>query len=351
MLMTASSLPTLALAAPSRSKGRLDPRRAIQSARDGGVQARGLGKRYGDRWVLRDLDLSVPAGSVLGLLGHNGAGKTTTVRLLTTLALPTAGTASVAGFDVAADPERVRSRIGVAAQEATVDGLLSGRANLEMIGRLYHLPAARARDRAAKLLELFGLAEASERLAKTYSGGMRRRLDLAASLVASPPVLFLDEPTTGLDPTSRRELWALLAGLVRDGTTLVLTTQYLEEADTLADQIVVLDHGEVAASGSPAELKSRIGGERVAVTVAAPDELGPAIAALVPFAESVPDPNPAALQVTAPMRPGTRLMAIVRALDDAGVEAIDVHRREATLDDVFLTLTKAEPLLTEEVAA
>ena len=317
----------------------------------GGVHASGLGKRYGELWALRDLDLTVPAGSVLGLLGHNGAGKTTTIRLLTTLSRPTTGTATVAGFDVAADPERVRSRIGVAAQEATVDGLLSGRANLEMIGRLYHLPAARARNRAAELLELFGLVDASERLAKTYSGGMRRRLDLAASLVAAPPVLFLDEPTTGLDPASRRELWELLAGLVRDGTTLILTTQYLEEADALADQIVVLDHGEVAASGSPAELKSRIGGERVAVTVTAPDELEPAIAALLPFAESVPDPDPAALQVTAAIRPGVRLMAIVRALDDAGVEAIDVHRREATLDDVFLTLTKSEPVLIQEVAA
>jgi ABC-2 type transport system ATP-binding protein len=317
----------------------------------GGVHASGLGKRYGELWALRDLDLSVPAGSVLGLLGHNGAGKTTTIRLLTTLSRPTTGTATVGGFDVAADPERVRSRIGVAAQEATVDGLLSGRANLEMIGRLYHLPAARARNRAAELLELFGLADASERLAKTYSGGMRRRLDLAASLVAAPPVLFLDEPTTGLDPASRRRLWALLAGLARDGTTLILTTQYLEEADALADQILVLDHGEVAASGSPGELKSRIGGERVAVTVAAPEKLEPAIAALFPFAESVPEPDPAALQVTAAIRPGVRLMAIARALDDAGVEAIDVHRREATLDDVFLTLTKAEPVLIQEVAA
>jgi ABC-2 type transport system ATP-binding protein len=316
-----------------------------------GVHTSGLGKRYGELWALRGLDLSVPAGSVLGLLGHNGAGKTTTIRLLTTLAQPTTGTATVAGFDVGAAPERVRSRIGVAAQEATVDGLLSGRANLEMIGRLYHLPAARARARAAELLETFGLADASERLAKTYSGGMRRRLDLAASLVASPPVLFLDEPTTGLDPASRRELWGLLAGLVRNGTTLILTTQYLEEADALADQIVVLDHGEVVASGSPAELKSRIGGERVAVTVTAPDELGPAIAALAPFAESVPDPDPAALRVSAAIRPGMRLMSIVRALDDAGVDAIDVHRREATLDDVFLTLTKTQPLPTQEVAA
>ena len=316
-----------------------------------GVHATGLGKRYGELWALRDLDLSAPAGSVLGLLGHNGAGKTTTIRLLTTLARPTTGTATVAGFDVAAAPERVRSRIGVAAQEATVDGLLSGRANLEMIGRLYHLPAPRARERAGELLELFGLADAAERLVKTYSGGMRRRLDLAASLVASPPVLFLDEPTTGLDPASRRELWALLDGLVRDGTTLVLTTQYLEEADRLADQIVVLAHGHVAAAGSPAELKSRIGGERVAVTVAAPAELEAAATAVAPFADGVADRDPESLKVTAPIRTGTRLMDIVRALDAGGVDAIDVHRREATLDDVFLSLTRSTPVPSEEVAA
>ena len=289
---------------------------------------------------------------MLGLLGHNGAGKTTTVRLLTTLARPTTGSATVAGFDVAAAPERVRSRIGVAAQEATVDGLLSGRANLEMIGRLYHLAAPRARERAGELLELFGLADAAERLVKTYSGGMRRRLDLAASLVASPPVLFLDEPTTGLDPTSRRELWALLDALVRDGTTLVLTTQYLEEADRLADQIVVLAHGRVAAAGSPAELKSRIGGERVAVTVAAPAELEAAATAVAPFADGVADRDAESLQVTAPIRTGTRLMDVVRALDAAGVDAIDVHRREATLDDVFLTLTRPQAAGSiQEVAA
>ncbi|MQA76093.1 MAG: ATP-binding cassette domain-containing protein [Solirubrobacterales bacterium] len=318
---------------------------------DLGVHARGLGKRYGELWVLRDLDLTVRAGSVLGLLGHNGAGKTTAVRLLTTLAAPSTGTASVAGFDVAAAPARIRSRIGVAAQEATVDGLLSGRANLEMIGRLYHLPAAAARERAAELLELFGLDDAAERLVKTYSGGMRRRLDLAASLVASPPVLFLDEPTTGLDPASRRELWELLGGLVDGGTTVVLTTQYLEEADRLADQIVVLDHGRMVATGSPTELKLRIGGERVGVTVAGAVELEPAAAALAPFAESAADLDPEALAVTAPIRPGTRLMDVVRALDAGGVEAIDVHRREATLDDVFLTLTKTEPAPLVEVAA
>jgi ABC-2 type transport system ATP-binding protein len=318
---------------------------------DLGVHARGLGKRYGELWALRDLDLTVPAGTVLGLLGHNGAGKTTAVRLLTTLAAPTAGTATVAGFDVAAAPEQVRPRIGVAAQEATVDGLLTGRANLEMIGRLYHLPTAAARERAAELLELFGLADAADRLVKTYSGGMRRRLDLAASLVASPAVLFLDEPTTGLDPASRRELWRLLERMVADGTTLLLTTQYLEEADALADQIVVLDHGRVAAAGSPAELKARIGGERIAVTVAAPAELEPASAALAPFADGSADRDPEALAVTAPIPPQTSLMDVVRALDGAGVEAIDVQRREATLDDVFLTLTRPQTALLQEVAA
>jgi ABC-2 type transport system ATP-binding protein len=317
---------------------------------DLGVHSHGLGKRYGELWALRDLDLTVPAGTVLGLLGQNGAGKTTAIRLLTTLAAPTTGTASVAGFDVVTAPERVRARIGVAAQEATVDGLLSGRANLEMIGRLYHLTAPQARARAGELLELFGLVEAAKRLAKTYSGGMRRRLDLAASLVASPPVLFLDEPTTGLDPASRRELWALLSGLVDGGTTLVLTTQYLEEADRLADQIVVLDHGRVAAAGSPAELKSRIGGERVGVTVATVSELEAAAAALAPFSESAAVLDPEGRRVTVPVRPGTRLIDVVRALDAGGVEAIDVHRREATLDDVFLTVTKRGSAPPMEVA-
>jgi ABC-2 type transport system ATP-binding protein len=315
------------------------------------VHAEGIAKRYGEQWALRDVDLAVPAGSVLGLLGHNGAGKTTAVRILTTLALPTAGRATVAGFDVARSPEQVRRRIGVAGQEATVDGLLSGRANLEMIGRLYHLTPKRARERAGELLELFGLSDAAARLVKTYSGGMRRRLDLAASLVASPPVLFLDEPTTGLDPASRHELWALLGELIDGGTTLVLTTQYLEEADALADQIVVLDHGRVAAAGTPAELKARIGGERVAVSVAAQPELTPAARALEPFGEDEPDRDFDGLVVTVPIRPETRLMDVVRALDDAGVNAIDVARREATLDDVFLSLTRPSPQPTEEAVA
>jgi ABC-2 type transport system ATP-binding protein len=302
-----------------------------------GIEADGVGKRFGDLWALRDLDLRVPSGTVLGLLGHNGAGKTTAVRILTTLARPTTGTARVAGLDVVADAQAVRARIGLAAQAATVDGLLTARANLELVGRLYHLPRRDARRRADELLERLGLAAQADRLVKTFSGGMRRRLDLAATLVAAPPVLFLDEPTTGLDPQSRIELWNLLNELVADGATLLLTTQYLDEADRLADDIVVLDHGRVAASGSPAELKARIGGERIDVTFAAPEYLPAGEAALARFAD-----GPAASDgtvVTIPVATGTPFLEVVRALDAAGVAATDVHRREATLDDVFLTLT------------
>jgi ABC-2 type transport system ATP-binding protein len=312
------------------------PRNATAQA---GVVAEGLGKRYDDLWALRDLDLHVPAGTVLGLLGHNGAGKTTAIRILTTLAAPTEGSARVAGHDVVAAPAAVRASIGVAAQDATVDGLLSARANLELIGRLYHLPRAQARRRADELLERVGLADKADRLVRTFSGGMRRRIDLAASLVAAPPVLFLDEPTTGLDPASRNDLWELLRELVRDGATLVLTTQYLEEADRLADQIVVLDHGRVAANGTPTELKAQIGGERIAVAVTNEQALAPGVAALEPFADGPVTTSGEDLLVTAPVRPGTRLMEVVRALDAAGVDATDVHRRDATLDDVFLTLT------------
>jgi ABC-2 type transport system ATP-binding protein len=313
-----------------------------------GVTATGLGKRYGDLWALRDVDLDVSAGSVLGLLGHNGAGKTTAIRILTTLSQPTSGSARVAGHDVVADALRVRALIGVAGQQATVDGLMSARANLEMVGRLYHLPGAVARRRAGELLERLGLSEHADRLVRTLSGGMRRRLDLAASLVAAPPVLFLDEPTTGLDPQSRRDLWALLRELVSDGTTLVLTTQYLEEADRLADEIVVLDHGRVAAVGSPASLKARVGGEWVTVTVREPVEVEAAGAALRRFSDGTPvvdgegEGERPGRELTAAIRPGTRLMEVVRGLDAAGVDALDVHLREATLDDVFLTLTETE---------
>lgn len=315
-----------------------------------GVVAEGLGKRYDDLWALRDVDLAVPQGSVLGVLGHNGAGKTTAVRILTTLLRPTEGRASVAGLDVVADAGAVRTKIGLAGQQATVDGLMTARANLVMVGRLYHLPRPVARARADELLERLSLTDAADRLVKTFSGGMRRRLDLAASLVAAPPVLFLDEPTTGLDPRSRIELWALLRELVRDGATMLLTTQYLEEADRLADDIVVLDGGRVVAQGSPAQLKSRIGGERLEVTVSGADELTAAAAALAPFATDQPAVDAEESRVIAPVAAGVPLAEVVRALDAAGVSTTDLHRREATLDDVFLAIT--EPTETPvEVAA
>jgi ABC-2 type transport system ATP-binding protein len=303
------------------------------------IQARGLGKRYGDRWVLRDVDIDVPAGSVLGLLGPNGAGKTTTVRILTTLLRPDAGGAHVAGFDVVAEAARVRPRIGLAGQSATIDGLLTGQANLELVGRLYKLAPRAARARAAELLERFDLGAAAGRLARTYSGGMRRRLDLAASLVAAPPVLFLDEPTTGLDPRSRNDLWDVLRELVDGGTTLLLTTQYLEEADRLADRVAVIDAGRVIASGTPAELKAQVGGERVVVTLRDAAQLAPTVRALAALAEEPPHEDAEALEVIAPVAPGTGLFAVVRALDAADVEPADVALRSPTLDDAFLTLT------------
>ncbi|WP_354698774.1 Daunorubicin/doxorubicin resistance ATP-binding protein DrrA [Paraconexibacter sp. AEG42_29] len=304
-----------------------------------GVEAAGLGKSYDDFWALRDVDLHVPAGSVLGLLGHNGAGKTTAIKILTTLASPTTGTARVAGYDVKTQGREVRSRIGVASQAATVDGLLTGRANLTLVGRLYGLSKTDARTRADELLERLDLVDAADKLVQAYSGGMRRRLDLAASIVARPAVLFLDEPTTGLDPRSRGDLWALLRELVDGGTTIVLTTQYLEEADRLADDIVVLDHGRVVAHGTPTDLKARVGGERAEVTVSGVADLAPAARALDGFADAPAVTDAEALTVTVPLRGGTRLMDIVRALDAGGVDAVDVARREATLDDVFLSLT------------
>jgi ABC-2 type transport system ATP-binding protein len=304
------------------------------------ISASGLGKRYGEMWALRDFDLEVPSGTVLGLLGHNGAGKTTAIRILTTLASPTAGSARVAGFDVTGEAARVRERIGLTSQAATVDGLMSASANLEMIGRLYHLPRKLVSERAAELLERLDLTDAGDRLVRDFSGGMRRRLDLAASLVASPPVLFLDEPTTGLDPESRNDLWGMLRDLVGAGTTLLLTTQYLEEADRLADRIVLLDHGRVAATGSPAQLKARHGGERIAVSLAAEGQVEAAASALEAVAAGAAEVDRESAIVTAPANEATRLIDVVRALDAAGIEATDVHRREATLDDVFLSLTR-----------
>jgi ABC-2 type transport system ATP-binding protein len=304
-----------------------------------GVSAHGLGKRYGDLWALRDLDLVVAPGSVLGLLGHNGAGKTTAIRILTTLSAPTTGGASVAGVDVVQDPAGVRNRIGVASQQATVDGLMSARKNLVMVGRLHGLDKARAQRRADELLERFGLTDAATRLVKTLSGGMRRRLDLAASLVAEPEVLFLDEPTTGLDPRSRGELWDMLRDLVREGTTVILTTQYLEEADRLADDIVVLDHGRTVAHGTPTELKAQLGNDRVDVTVAHTDEFAAVVRATQSLASGAPSFDHELLVATVPVLEGVRLIDVMRALDAAGLDAVELDRREITLDDVFLTLT------------
>jgi ABC-2 type transport system ATP-binding protein len=304
-----------------------------------GITAQGLGKRFGDLWALQDLDLEVPAGTVLGLLGHNGAGKTTAIRILTTLSQPTTGTASVDGIDVVRDPGAARRVIGVAAQSATVDGLLSGRKNLEMVGKLHHLAKTDARQRAEELLEQLDLADAKDRLVKEYSGGMRRRLDLAASIVTRPSVLFLDEPTTGLDPKSRGDLWDVLRDLVREGTTILLTTQYLEEADRLADDIVVLDHGRTVAHGTPTELKAQIGDQRIDITVAETAELDVAVSAVSAYASGRPTIDADLLQVTVPIEPGIRLVEVLRALDAAGVDAVDLNRRGATLDDVFLTLT------------
>jgi ABC-2 type transport system ATP-binding protein len=308
------------------------------------VKTEGLAKRYGEgeRAVdaLAGVDLEIPAGSVLGLLGHNGAGKTTMLRILTTLTAPTRGRAWVAGHDVVAEAQQVRERIGMAGQQATVDDLLSARLNLELLARLYHLPRRAARDRAALLLDRVGLADVADRLVKTFSGGMRRRLDLAASLVADPQVLFLDEPTTGLDPHARNELWGLLRDHVRGGATLVLTTQYLDEADRLADSVVVLDRGAVVARGTPTELKERYGGDRIAVTIAREADATLARGVLSVFAvNSAIDVD--GCELIAAVRSATRLVEVVRALDAEAIDVLDVRRRDPTLDDVFLALTSA----------
>jgi ABC-2 type transport system ATP-binding protein len=308
---------------------------------DAAVIARGVQKRYGEVQALAGVDLTVPTGTVLALLGPNGAGKTTMVKVLTTLITPDAGEVEVAGVDVLADPREVRRRIGVSGQYAAVDEYLTGFENLDMIGRLYHLGRKRSRERARELLEVFRLTDAADRPSKTYSGGMRRRLDLAGAIVAAPPVLFLDEPTTGLDPRSRLDMWDLLRDLVRQGTTLLLTTQYLEEADTLADDIVVIDHGRAIAHGTADQLKSQVGGARVEVEVADLAQVGAARAVLARTASAdVSDDGDRRL--TVPVTGGASAMVeVVRALDDAGVRLLDVGLRRPTLDDVFLTLTGA----------
>jgi daunorubicin resistance ABC transporter ATP-binding subunit len=302
------------------------------------IEAQGLSKRFGATRALDGLDLEVPSGAILGVLGPNGAGKTTAVRILTTLMVPDGGTARVAGHDVVREAAAVRQRIGVAAQDATLDDVLSGRQNLVMVGRLSGLRRGAARERAAELLEQFDLVEAGDRVLREYSGGMRRRLDLAASLVTRPPVLFLDEPTTGLDPTSRVRMWDVIRELVGDGTTLLLTTQYLDEADELADRIVVIDHGRAIAEGTAAELKTQIGGARLEVTLSAADAA--ASPALGPFVEGSVQISHDGRRLRAPVRNSAGLATtIVRALDVAGIAVDDVQVHQPSLDDVFFTLT------------
>ncbi|MDQ3462935.1 MAG: ATP-binding cassette domain-containing protein, partial [Actinomycetota bacterium] len=289
------------------------------------IRASGLVKRYGDVTALDGLDLVVPEGSVLGLLGPNGAGKTTAVRIFTTLLEPDAGSAHVAGINVVTDPHGVRKRIGLSGQNAAVDEYLTGFENLDMVGRLYGLGRRRSKERSRELLEMFDLSDAGDRPTKTYSGGMRRRLDLAAALVAQPPVLFLDEPTTGLDPRSRTDLWGVIRDLVRQGTTLLLTTQYLEEADRLADEIVVIDHGAIIAQGKADELKAQVGGERVELVVETPADVILALPVLSEVAVGEVQGEEDNRRLTAPVRGGAGvLVAVLRRLDAEGVTVLDV---------------------------
>ena len=302
------------------------------------VETTRLHKSYGDVKALRGVDLSVETGSVFGLLGPNGAGKTTAVRILTTLLQPDEGSARVAGFDVVKEDAKVRERIGLAGQYAAVDENLTGLENLEMVGRLYHLPGARARERARELLASFELSDAGGRLVRTYSGGMRRRLDLAAALVARPPVLFLDEPTTGLDIRSRIDLWDAIEALVSAGTTVLLTTQYLDEADRLADRIAVIDQGLVIAEGTPNELKAQVGGERLDIHLCDGGRGEEAVVALASIASDRPFLEDGTVRVPVAQRRGT-IADAVRRLDDAGIAIDDIAVSMPTLDDVFLTLT------------
>jgi ABC-2 type transport system ATP-binding protein len=304
------------------------------------IEAVGLRKSYGQTHALAGLDLQVGPGEILGMLGPNGAGKTTTVRVLTTLLRPDAGEAVVAGYDVRRDAAQVRRLIGLTGQYAALDECLTGRANLIMIGQLGRLTLRQARLRAAELLARFGLTDAADRGVKTYSGGMRRRLDLAASLVTRPQILFLDEPSTGLDPRSRMVTWDAVRALAADGTTVLLTTQHLDEADQLADRIAVVDHGTVIAEGTAAQLKAKIGGERVVLTVAAGSGLPAAVEVLSRHADGGAAADRAARTVQAPVSAAARrLPEIVRDLDAAGVLLDDLSIRHPSLDDVFLTLT------------
>ncbi len=304
------------------------------------ITATGLVKTFGKLRALDGLDLAVPEGSILGLLGPNGAGKTTAVRILTTLLDADAGEATVAGVDIRRDPGQVRQKLGLSGQYAAVDEYLTGYENLHMVARLYGLPRGDAKSRSRQLLEQFNLADAGDRPVKTYSGGMRRRLDLAGALVARPPVLFLDEPTTGLDPRSRNDMWDVIIDLVRGGTTVMLTTQYLEEADRLADNIVVIDHGKRIAEGTAAQLKDQVGGARVEIILSEQAQLDRARSILAALSDEPPEVDEHSRRLIAPVSGGSAtLVEAVRRLNDDGIEVLDLALRRPTLDEVFLQLT------------
>ncbi|MCX5145780.1 ATP-binding cassette domain-containing protein [Streptomyces sp. NPDC058290] len=315
----------------------------------GAIYAEGLVKTFGEVRALDGVDLDVPEGTVLGLLGPNGAGKTTAVRVLTTLLKPDSGKAVVAGIDVLKHPNEVRRAIGLSGQFAAVDEYLTGRENLRMVGQLYQMSGKAAKVRAAELLERFNLGDAADRTAKTYSGGMRRRLDLAAALVVSPPVMFMDEPTTGLDPRNRQQLWGIIQELVAGGTTLLLTTQYLEEADHLAHDICVVDHGKVIARGTSDQLKARTGGERVEVVVHERDRIPDARAVLAGFGKGETAVEEHTRKLTVPVTGGAKLLAeVIRELDSRSIEIDDIGLRRPTLDDVFISLTGHAAALADE---